>query len=1011
MRMAEPSSLSYNAAAIGAPSSSEEAIPLVWLFGGPVIIGLAYYLGAWLGIALTLPSSPISTLWPPNSILFAALLLAPTRWWWWILLGCLPAHLASELPSGFPPVLVLGWYVSNCTEALVGALILRRVLKAPLRFDRSEHVGLFIGSAFLAVVTSGFLDAGFVTLAGASDRSYWQLWQSRLLSNLLTSFTVIPLVVSWARDGFADLRSGKPERYLEAALLTLGLLAVSILVFNDERSGGAASPALLYAPLPFVLWAAVRFGSRATSSALLIVAWYSVWGAVHGHGPFLTRSPAENAVAIQMFLIVFSVPLLVLAAVIQERRYAEAKVRQDQERLNLVLEAAQVGTWEWHIRSDAGSLSRRSQEILGIEANEGGQGLGGFLDAVSPDDRPRVEEAIRDAVDHRVAYESEFRVKGPGAERWVLGKGKAAYDDSGHPIRMLGVNVDITDRKTSDSLRQEEALLRESEAKLRELANAMPQIVWTATAEGRLDYFNGRWYDLTGASPDTVAEASWLTMTHPADREKTVQAWQRAVSSGEPCEVEHRLRVIKSGEYRWHLARALPVRDATGAIVRWYGSCTDIQDQKHVEEELWVIKQKLEERVDERTAELVSAVEALETEISDRVAAERALRSSEQRFSKAFQASPDAILILRQADFRIIEVNQRWESMFGYSRAEAVGHTADDLRLIVNEEERQQARSQLKVRGFVAEFEISLRTKSGDVLRALLVGESLEMGGEPCYIAILRDITERKRAESIFREQQRELAHLGRVAALGELSGTLAHELNQPLAAILTNVNAARRLLTADPPDLGELRAILEDIAADDRRAGEVISRLRGMLRKGELQLRTVNLEEVIDDVRGLLHSDLIQRRVSVSSHVEPGLPPVLGDPIQLEQVLLNLMLNACDAMAGNSPEERAITLSARLGNGAVLLSVKDQGSGIPETRLDEVFQPFVTTKENGLGLGLAICRSIISAHGGWMWAVNNEEAGATFVVQLPVASGREIEPSAAADRLEEERLSRTGNG
>jgi C4-dicarboxylate-specific signal transduction histidine kinase len=285
------------------------------------------------------------------------------------------------------------------------------------------------------------------------------------------------------------------------------------------------------------------------------------------------------------------------------------------------------------------------------------------------------------------------------------------------------------------------------------------------------------------------------------------------------------------------------------------------------------------------------------------------------------------------------------------------------------------------------------------------------MGGEPCYIAILRDITERKRAESIFREQQRELAHLGRVAALGELSGTLAHELNQPLAAILTNVNAARRLLTADPPDLGELRAILEDIAADDRRAGEVISRLRGMLRKGELQLRTVNLEEVIDDVRGLLHSDLIQRRVSVSSHLEPGLPPVLGDPIQLEQVLLNLMLNACDAMAGNSPEERAITLSARLGNGAVLLSVKDQGSGIPETRLDEVFQPFVTTKENGLGLGLAICRSIISAHGGWMWAVNNEEAGATFVVQLPVASGREIEPSAAADRLEEERLSRTGNG
>jgi PAS domain S-box-containing protein len=745
------------------------------------------------------------------------------------------------------------------------------------------------------------------------------------------------------------------------------------------------------------------------------VAGCAIWGAVHGHGPFLTRSPAENAVSIQLFLIVFAIPLLVLAAVIQERRQAEATVRLDQDRLSLAMDAAHIGTWEWNVGLNSTSFSPRSKEILGLATTATPSTIRELLDLVVPEDRGRVDRAIREAVEKRESYECEFRVMRSGAEpRWVLGKGKALYDNSGHPFGLVGVNVDITDRKTADTLRQEEVVLRESEAKLRDMANAMPQIVWTATPDGRFDYFNRRWYELTGAATTTIAEQSWLKMTHPDDREQTLAAWRQSLSTGEPCEVEHRLKMVETGEYRWHLARARPVRDASGAIIRWYGSCTDIHDHKHVEEALREIQRKLEGRVEERTSDLVSAVAALETEISDRVAAERALRSSEQRFSKAFHASPDAIILVRQSDFRFLEVNQKWEAIFGYSRDEAIGHTADELRLIVNEEERQCARALLKENGYVREFEMNMRTKAGDVRQVVLVGESVEMSGKPCYITILRDVTERKRSESMLLEQQRELAHLGRVASLGELSGTLAHELNQPLAAILTNVNAARHMLGAEQLDLVELRAILDDIAADDRRAGDVIGRVRGMLRKGDLLLRPLDLREVIAEVRELLHSDLIQRRISVGVELDPDVPLVLGDRIQLEQVVLNLMLNACDAMAGLPPEEREVVLSIRTANGAVLLSVKDRGTGIADARLDEIFQPFVTTKDHGLGLGLAICRSIVSAHGGWMWAVNNEGAGATFVVQLDPAQGQEV--SRVADEMELElrvdaELSSTGSG
>ena len=288
----------------------------------------------------------------------------------------------------------------------------------------------------------------------------------------------------------------------------------------------------------------------------------------------------------------------------------------------------------------------------------------------------------------------------------------------------------------------------------------------------------------------------------------------------------------------------------------------------------------------------------------------------------------------------------------------------------------------LAVHGRARDHEMDLRTKTGNVLETLISVDSVEMGGEACFISLIRDLTARKRAEMEAQKQRVELAHLSRVALLGELSGTLAHELNQPLTAILANVRAAQRLLGADPPDLPEIGSILEDIAQDDRRAGEVIHRLRAFLRKGDMQPRPLDLNEVVGEVLDLVHSDMIHRMVTIDTLLASGLPTVVADRVQMQQVLLNLILNASEAMSGMTRDHRSLVIATSASDAAVRLSLADQGTGVPSDKLEWIFEPFATTKDHGLGLGLAICRSIVTAHGGRLWAENNGK-GATFHLEL----------------------------
>jgi C4-dicarboxylate-specific signal transduction histidine kinase len=254
-----------------------------------------------------------------------------------------------------------------------------------------------------------------------------------------------------------------------------------------------------------------------------------------------------------------------------------------------------------------------------------------------------------------------------------------------------------------------------------------------------------------------------------------------------------------------------------------------------------------------------------------------------------------------------------------------------------------------------------------------------------------QNVTSRKHAELEAEQRRQELAHVARVSTMGELAASIAHELNQPLTGVLTNAQAALRFLEHDPPNVVEIGEILHDIIDDDRRAGEVIRRLRAMVQTGAIEPADVDLADVVAEVRRLLGSDAVLRNVAIEVEGSNGLPRVRGDHIQLKQVVLNLVVNAMDAMNETEPHERRVTIRTTAADPAtVLISVSDRGHGIDENKLGQIFDPFFTTKREGMGMGLSIARTIVEAHGGTLSAVNNPDGGASFLCKLPASTAAE---------------------
>jgi C4-dicarboxylate-specific signal transduction histidine kinase len=262
--------------------------------------------------------------------------------------------------------------------------------------------------------------------------------------------------------------------------------------------------------------------------------------------------------------------------------------------------------------------------------------------------------------------------------------------------------------------------------------------------------------------------------------------------------------------------------------------------------------------------------------------------------------------------------------------------------------------------------------------------EHMSGGARTRMRGVIRDVSEQHAAQLETEELRRELAHVGRVSVLGQLASSLAHELSQPLGAILRNTEAAELVLREPEPDLEELRAIIGDIHRDDQRAGDVINRLRQLLKRRRMDFQPVALDGLVSDVESLMQADAASRHVSLSWSVDPGLPPISGDRVHLSQVLINLIMNAMDAVIdGGTPDRRVAIRARRNAESDIELTVRDSGAGIPADSLDRIFDPFFTTKANGMGMGLSVCRTIVDAHNGALTAANDPAGGAIFMVRL----------------------------
>ncbi len=672
--------------------------------GAALLVFAAYYVGAKFGLVLKFGAVTPSVLWPPNAILTAVLLLAPPRRWSIYLLAALPAHVAVEIQAHWPTPLVLTLFLTNCSEALVAATLVRRFSEGEAIFDTFLVLVMFIiGAGLVAPFASSFPDSA--AMAAFRGENYWLDWRTRFFANALTELTLVPVLVMTVRSWRAGIRNLATWEVLERAWFWAGFLIVGLVIlpaaeiFTGSNNVFFSLPFVFFSP--FLLWAAVRMGPSGTSPALLAFELLTIWTGANWRDPSQFQPAIVHVMSLQVVLIVTAIPLMCLAALIEERRGSEA------------IKSAILAS----LTSDVAVLDRRGRLISISE--KWGLGTDGA-------DRSRIRAGV--------------------GETWA---------EVCRPL-FPPDNTSVAE----------------------EVVAGVGSVVQGARTSFSLEY-----------------------------------------SVGTP------------GSDSWFAIAASPLQSVEGGTV--------------------------------------------------------------------------------------------------------VTHT---------------------------------------------------------------EITMRKRMEIETKRTRDELAHFTRVSTMGALAASLAHELNQPLGAILSNAEAGQLLLEADTFDRSQLHAILRDIAADTQRAGEVIRRLRALLRKGESSLQPLYVGQLANDVLDLAHSELITRNVTVVRLLPPDLPAVLGDRVQLQQVLLNLILNACDAMRATPQAERTLTVTAlsRLG-GTCEVSIGDRGSGITPAIQNLLFAAFVTTKPQGLGLGLFICRSIIAAHGGRLWAENNSDRGATFHFTLPVAAWRADEGSASA--------------
>jgi PAS domain S-box-containing protein len=628
---------------------------------------------------------------------------------------------------------------------------------------------------------------------------------------------------------------------------------------------------------------------------------------------------------------------------------AERKLRRSEAYLAETQHLSHTSSWAWDVRHR--EFVYRSAEVyhlFGLNAERDAGRLRPFRERIVPEDRARVVEVAEQAVREKADFEVDYRIALPGGSiKRVHSVGHPVVNSAGDVIELVGTHVDVSEQyEAKEKLQRAFDDLKKSEDRLRLVIDTIPTLLWRAGPEGIPDFLNQPALDYTGLSPDQT-ETGWPRAFHPDDKKGMLLKWSAIRESGMRGGLEARLRRF-DGEYRWFLFQAEPLRDEAGNIVKWYGSSTDIEDRKRAEEELRRSEAKLAEA--QRVSQTGSFVWNITTG---------------QRFgSREF--------------FRILGYDQPHSVTFEMVLQRA--HPED--RAFVEQTIDCATRD-----GKDLDYEHRLLMPDGSVKFVHVVAHAIrDQAHQLEFIGAVVDVTSTKHAEEKLHKAQMELAHVTRVATLGELTASIAHEVNQPLAAVVANADAALRWLNRETPDLAAARRSVEWVIGDSYRASEVIRHVRALANKTDMEKAPLDFNQVVKEAIALVQRELTSQRILLRAELAPVRLAVFGDRIQLQQVIINLLINGIEAMQPITGRPRELVIrSSQEENSQVRLSVTDCGVGISAENINRLFNAFFTTKTSGLGMGLSICRSIVEAHGGRLSASGNEGPGATFQFVLPL--------------------------
>jgi len=774
------------------------------------VLGYCIFLAAFYGAyRLGMSFSPLlsAPFWLPDSVLLCALLCTRRSWWWLLLLSTLPIRLLTNVPPDTSTGFLVAVFANDCAKAALSAWLLQRFMPDPFRFPTMRDFGVFCG---VAVLLSPALSA----LAGAASRAgighaFWPAWEQWFLGDALAGIILTPILFYWVVRP-PNPATFTPSRVIEATAIAIGLLVSLALAFEPGAVPQSFTESRYYAPMPFIVWAAVRFRFHGATGAVALLTIFALASAIQKSGSFAGDSAIHTATALQHFLLLRAAPLYLVAVVIEQ----------------------------------------------------------------------------------------SFRAAGS---------------------------------------------LRESEQRFRMIADQAPVMMWTSGTDGGCEFANRRWLDFTGLTLEQNLGTGWSQTLHPDDKEHTFARYFRYFQERKPVELEYRAR-RHDGEYRWIRVHGTPRFGANGEFLGYIGSAIDETDRRQQE---------------------------------------AALRRSEARYRDVVENQANYVCRFL-ADASLTFINSTWCAFLGQGRLELLGSSFYKLLPPAARGVARDAVAHALASSAAVEWECEVARADGTRGWQHWMCHAIEGGDEPRELqAIGYDITDRKRAE----ESGRQLAHAARFAALGELTAMVAHEINQPLCAILSNAEAGEIMLRSANPPLDELKNIFADIRQDDLRADAAIRSIRSLLQRREFVARQVDMAATVDQVFKLVAGDALHRRVPMRNEVAADLPAVYGDRSHLEQVLVILIVNGMDAMKDTPEGSRELLVSAqRVNERQIQISVRDHGHGISPGTMPQLFDSLFTTKPDGMGLGLSIARSMIAAHGGRIWAENVPGGGAIFNFTVNIA-------------------------